>query len=167
MADENPDEAGQVTEKSSGKKWLFIGLAIFFLLGAAGGAFYFFGSSPPAEEPEAENSALPPDLVNDVLELEPLVVNLADDSDIRYARIGISLGIASSNPGEELLQGGLLIPKLRDHCLFLFGQKTSQELLTPEVKETTRADLIAFINEDLDPEKGRVIEVYFTEFIIQ
>jgi flagellar basal body-associated protein FliL len=60
-----------------------------------------------------------------------------------------------------------MIPKLRDFCLGLFGQTTSEQLLTPEVKEAMKQDVMAFINEDLDPGKGKVVEVYFTEFIIQ
>jgi flagellar basal body-associated protein FliL len=89
------------------------------------------------------------------------------DEEIRYARIGVSLGLVSAKPGELIIDEKLMIPKLRDHFLVLVGQKTSAELAANEVKEELKKSIAKFINEGLDPELGRVSEVYFTEFIIQ
>ena len=167
MEDQNPAENEQAEPKSGSKKWLLIIAGLVVLLGGAGGAFYFFGFSAQAEELEEEPTAQDLNQINDVFELEPLVVNLADPDDIRYARIGVSLGLVSATPGELIIDEKLMIPKLRDKFLVLVGQKTSAELGATDVKENLKQAIAEFINEGLDPSLGRVSEVYFTEFIIQ
>jgi flagellar FliL protein len=166
MEDQNPTETEQQEAKSGSKKWLFIIVGLVVLLGGAGGAYYFLGFSAEAEVVEEEQVAQDLNEVNDVFQLEPLVVNLADE-ELRYARIGVSLGLVSSKPGEPIIDEKLMIPKLRDRFLVLVGQKTSAELAANEVKEDLKKSIAEFINEGLDPELGRVTEVYFTEFIIQ
>ena len=166
MADQNPDENQQGEAKGGSKKWLLITAGLVVLLGGAGGAYYFLGFSAEAEVVEAEPSVAELNEINDVFQLEPLVVNLAND-EIRYARIGVSLGLVSAKPGEVIIDEKLMIPKLRDKFLVLVGQKTSAELAKTEVKESLKQAIAEFINEGLDPELGRVSEVYFTEFIIQ
>ena len=171
MEDQNPTVDEPIEDAKPGsKKWILIAVGLVVLLVLGGGAvYYFIGFSAEAEEVEAEQASVhqPPDQVNDVVALEPLVVNLADQGDIRYARIGVSLGLASASPGEPIIDERLIIPKLRDKCLVLVGQKTSQELGTPEVMADLKQAIASFINQELDPSQGRVNEVYFTEFIIQ
>jgi flagellar FliL protein len=167
MEDQNPAENEQIEAKGGSKKWLLIIAGLVVLLAGAGGAFYFFGFSAEAEKIEEEPTAQELSKVNDVFQLEPLVVNLADEDEIRYARIGVSLGLVSARPGEVIIDEKLMIPKLRDKFLVLVGQKSSAELAATEVKENLKHSIADFINEGLDPELGRVGEVYFTEFIIQ
>jgi len=166
MEDQNPAEEQQAEAKGGSKKWLFIVVGLVVLLGGAGGAYYFFGFSAEAEVVEEETPLAELSEINDVFPLEPLVVNLADD-EIRYARIGVSLGLVSAKPGEVIIDEKLMIPKLRDKFLVLVGQKTSDELASTEVQENLKQAIADFINEGLDPKLGRVSEVYFTEFIIQ
>jgi flagellar FliL protein len=167
MEDQNPAENEQAQPKSGSKKWLLIAVGLVVLLGGGGGAAYFLGFSAEAEEATEETTAEGLNEINDIFQLEPLVVNLADEDDIRYARIGVSLGLVSAKPGEAIIEERLLIPKLRDRFLVLVGQKTSTELVSLEVKEALKKDIADFINRSLDPALGRVAEVYFTEFIIQ
>jgi len=167
MEDQNPAESEQAAPKSGSKKWLLIIAGLVVLLAGGGGAVYFFGFNAQAEELEEEPTAQGLNQVNDVFELQPLVVNLADDDDIRYARIGVSLGLVSARPGELIIDERLMISKLRDKFLVLVGQKTSAELGATDVKEDLKQSIADFINKGLDPSLGRVSEVYFTEFIIQ
>ena len=167
MEDQNPAENEQTEEKGGSKKWLLIIVGLVVLLGGAGGAYYFFGFSAEAEEIEEEPTVQELSEINDVFQLNPLVVNLADEGEIRYARIGVSLGLVSAKPGEVILDEKLMIPKLRDKFLVLVGQKSSADLAATDVKENLKKEIADFINEGLDPELGRVSEVYFTEFIIQ
>lgn len=169
MEDENPAVNEPIKDENPGsRKWILIAAGLIVLIALGGGAVYFIGFSAEPEEVEAEPPTVPmPNEVNDVLALEPLVVNLADEGDLRYARIGVSLGLVSKSPGEPIIDEKLVIPKLRDRCLVLVGQKTSQELATPEVMESLKQAIANFINEGLEPDQGRVSEVYFTEFIIQ
>ena len=168
MEDQNPVENEQAEPKSGSKKWLLIivGLVVL-LLGGGGGAYFFLGFGAEAEENPEETTAEGLNEINDVFELEPLVVNLADEDDLRYARIGVSLGLVSAKPGEIVIEEKILIPKLRDRFLVLVGQKTSNQLVSLEVQEALKTDIADFINQSLDPALGRVTEVYFTEFIIQ
>ena len=166
MEDQNPAGNEEAGVKGGPKKWFLILVGLVVLLGGAGGAYYFFGFSAEAEVAKEEPTAEDLREVNDVFQLEPLVVNLADE-EIRYARIGVSLGLVSAKPGQPIIDEKLMIPKLRDRFLILVGQKTSAELARDEVKENIKAAIAEFINRGLDPNLGRVSEVYFTEFIIQ
>ncbi len=167
MEDQYPAENGRTEAKAGSRKWLLIIVGLVVLLGGAGGAVYFFGFSAEAEELEEAPTTQKLNKVNDVFQLEPLVVNLADEDDLRYARIGVSLGLISAKPGAAIIDEKLMIPRLRDKFLVLVGQKTSVELAMTEVKEDLKKAIADFINAGLDPEQGRVAEVYFTEFIIQ
>lgn len=166
MEDQNSAENEQAEARSGFTKWLLITAGLVVLLGGAGGAYYFLGFSAEAEEITDLPTAPEMTRVNDVFQLEPLVVNLADE-DMRYARIGVSLGLVSSKPGQTIIDEKLMIPKLRDKFLELVCQQTSQELSRFEVKEELKRSIADYINGGLDPELGRVSEVYFTEFIIQ
>ena len=105
--------------------------------------------------------------VNEVVQLEPLVVNLQGERKMSYARIGIALGIYNPEPGDPVINQELMVPKITDRFLDSLGLRDASDLLSPDVKEELKAQLKETINDMLEPESGQVIEVYFTEFIVQ
>lgn len=94
--------------------------------------------------------------------LEPFVVNLADPGRPRYAKIVVQLEL-DADPAAAELDG--LKPKVRDSLLMLFSSKGSQEMVTVGGKETLRNEVIRRLNALLTT--GKVVEAYFTEFVVQ
>ena len=158
----------QVEEsKGGGKKWLFISVGLVFILILSGTAAYLFGFFSEPTEAAEDTTAEDAVEVTEVISLQPLVANLSAESKMSYARIGITLGIYNPNPGVELFDRELMIPKIKDQFLASVGQKTSSDLLDSQVKEDLKSELQEQINAILPDEGGRVVEVYFTEFIVQ
>src|SRR5690606_7402268 len=164
-----PDEATD-SQKPGRIKWVILSSVLLIVLGGGGGAaLYFTGYfSSSAEAARANGESAPsPNRVNEVLPLDPLVVNLADEGSIHYARVGVSLGVYNPPPGKTLLDENLLVPKLKDELLPGLGKRTSSELVSPEVRELLRGEIQALVNDILRDSEAEVQEVYFTEFIVQ
>jgi flagellar FliL protein len=158
MADETPEKSGK-------KKWILISAGAGVLLIVISAAvLYFTGllTGDEAEEELVEQAA-----VNEVVALESLVVNLADAEEIHYARVGISLGISNPQPGTPVIDEQLMMPKLKDRLLDSIGKKTSSEMVLAETKNGLKEEVLESVNQMLPSAGGKVIEVYFTEFIIQ
>lgn len=94
--------------------------------------------------------------------LEPFVVNLSDPGRSRYAKIVAQLEVDADQTAAAI--DGLK-PKVRDALLMLFSSKTSEEMVTVGGKETLRNEIIRRVNGLLL--SGKVVEVYFTEFVVQ
>jgi len=167
MPEENKD-AGTENQKSGSKKWIFLSIGLFLIIISSGTAAYLFGFfDAPEEEISEELTEEQSLVVTEVINLQPLVVNLSAESKMSYARIGITLGINNPNPGFEIFDRELMIPKIQDQFLASVGQKTSNDLLDTQIKEGLKLELQEQINAMLPDEGGRVVEVYFTEFIVQ
>ena len=163
MADqetENPEKG------SSSKKWLMLGLGSVGSIAAGAVTLYLLGFGPPPPQ-EIEEEVVPQGEINEVVRMDPLIVNLADEDEIRYARIGVSLGVHNPNRGTPLIDEELMVPKVKDRFLAQLTGRTGRQLLDPQVKEELRQELSSVINELVEPQGGKVLEVYFTEFIIQ
>jgi len=166
MPEEN--EQTEQTERKGGKKWLFlaIGLVLVLILGG-GTAAYMFGFISTSEEEVDEEESEEVIKVNEVISLQPLVANLSADSKMSYARIGITLGIYNPDPGTQVLDRELMVPKIKDQFLASVAVLTSSDLLNSETKKRLKSELKKQINAMLPEGGGRVVEIYFTEFIVQ
>jgi|Deesub1362A_J573_1020465.scaffolds.fasta_scaffold00029_41 flagellar FliL protein len=97
------------------------------------------------------------------LDFGSTVVNLADHPGNRFFRVALVL---------EFLDDGLVEKeiaekehRIRDGLVFLLRQKTTADLRVPEAPNRLREEIREEINRHL--EQGEVVNVYFTEFIIQ
>lgn len=100
-----------------------------------------------------------------VLQLDPFVVNLADQDAARYLRIKISLLVDDKSKVAQIAANQPLQQKVRDVILQSLTAKTSQELINEEGKNKLRHEL-----EDkvaLYFREPKVVDVMFTEFVIQ
>jgi len=100
--------------------------------------------------------------VKSSLHLETFVLNLADNDQRSYLRVGIDLGL-----GRELGKGENAPPvgQVRDTILGVLAQSRVEELLTAGGKAKLKEDLLHALQQRM-PEL-EVEEVYFTEFLIQ
>lgn len=95
------------------------------------------------------------------IDLEPLVVNLADPGGRRYLRVAITLEYADPRVEKEMERVSY---RVRDAIIRALRSKTVADL-APEHSDKVREELLNTINELL--EAGRFTGLYFQEFIIQ
>lgn len=94
--------------------------------------------------------------------LEPIIVNLAETGAKKYLRVTINLELDNSKVVEEIKR---LSPRLIDSLITLLSSKTLSEVEDAKGKINIRKEIITQLNAELST--GRIINVYFTEFIIQ
>ncbi len=122
--------------------------------------------------PHRAELVVPP--TSHIVPLEPLLVNLADQSGTAYARISLALRVADSSSktgsseGEKAkgvsLQPEIIVP-VRDTVLTVLGKETADELLAPEGKNQLRMVLKTELAER-NPALN-LKEVYLTDLLIQ
>ncbi len=164
MADEEASDAAPAAGGSS-KKMMMLGLVGVLLLGGGGGAAWFFmggekeeGEKHAKAEHEEEHSEEP----GPVMELEPFLLNLADRDELRFLKVSIKLEL---DRPEEKTDYTNKVPAIRDVLLVLLSSKESQILRTTNGKRRIREEIMTRVNGVMN--KGKVANVFFTDFIIQ
>jgi flagellar FliL protein len=164
------------TPKKNASNLVLIAVAVVVLAGGGFAAWRFLPRLPAAveakggkaeedETPRKKSKKRPQ--VKSVMHLDSFVVNLTGPDESGYLRVGIDLGCdtePSSGEGEKKKDDGATA-MIRDTVLTVLGRSKASELLTPEGKEKLKKDLVEALDERL-PDLG-VLEVYFTEFIVQ
>ena len=164
-ADERNDEVPETGEKPVEKggvltKWVIIGVVLLAIIaGAVAGGLYFFRSS---ESVAKQHPAEPVAVIGVLWAMEPFIINLRDNNGERYLKVIMQLEVSQPAVVSEL---NLLKPKLRDSSLDLLASKTFQELQDLSGKQKLRDDLMMRMNSFLT--SGKIVRVYFTEFVIQ
>lgn len=152
---------------SGGKKKLIIIIVAVVLLLVVGGVGAFLAMSGgsggeeeegdvPAEEGAAEGIELP----GAVMPLEVFIVNLQVKGSFLKAQIQLEFVDPELPPTIENDT-----PKIRDSIIRVLSSKTASEILNPDGKEALKEELKDTVNEVLGAED--VVQVYFTEFIVQ
>jgi len=167
MADE-AEKADEPVKAGMNKKLLLI--VLLGLLVVGGGAGFFFMSGGDAgkkvkadEHADAEAEHEPdPKIAGPVLDLDPFVLNLADHDHLRYLKVSIKLQL--DRPQEETDFTDKL-PAIRDALLVLLTSKESRSLRTIDGKMLVRDEIGGRVNTIM--KKGKIQQVFFTEFIIQ
>lgn len=161
--DENEGEE-QIPEKkkSSALKWIIISVIAVLILGGGGAGAYFFlfkAAAPAADKKNAEQ-AKPQAAI--FWPMDAFIVNLVDNDGERYLKAVMQLELSDQAAVEEL---NLLKPKLRDSILDLLSAKTYKDMMDPIGKQRLRDEIALRANGYLT--KGKIVKVYFTEFVIQ
>jgi flagellar FliL protein len=147
------------------KKRLVLIIVTILALGVLGGGFYAYRASllASAKPSEPEKAPHPPKVtMGPVYPLEPFLVNLAEPGRPRFLKVVLNLELDSPAVSAEL--DGLK-PKVRDNVLTLLSSKSVADLTSVGDKERLRNEIIHRINSFLSA--GKVIEVYFVEFVVQ
>lgn len=140
------------------KKLIIIGMAVVIVVtgGTIGTVYYkkFFGKKEPQQQ-QAPVGAIWP--------MDPFIVNIQDTggSD-RYLKIVVELDISDKNCIAELNQ---LKPKLRDNVLDLLSSKSYKDIMDISGKQRLREEIMMRLNNFLTG--GKIIKVYFTDFVVQ
>jgi flagellar FliL protein len=140
------------TPKKSKKKLLIIVLLVLVLAGA--GAYFMLGrGGAPAPVPPPEPGT--------VLTLDPITLNLASG---RYLKLGLALQFtvegSVAGEGAPALDGS----KALDLAISQLSDRPIIELNSGAAREKAKEELVKAIEKAYDE---KVMDVYFTEFVMQ
>lgn len=141
-------------------KGLMLMLFALLLAGGGGGAYWWLSRTPveaaPREIPLSERGLVP---------FDPFMVNLADGGGNRFLKVNLQLVLEDAETAEKVAGTPVVVSRIRSEILELLTEQQAAALVTPEGK----AALKTAIGEHLAPvlEGGKVIDVLFSEFIVQ
>jgi flagellar FliL protein len=153
MAKTKAAETTEPVAADSGKKKKILIIAVA-LIAVAGAWFMLMG--PGSGKGEAEAAEPVP---GEVVALEPITMNLADG---RLLKVGLALQLPLESGGGH---GGELNGSVAlDEAISFLGEHTYAQLAVPEGRQKAKAELSKRVYERYHHE---VLEVYFTEFVMQ
>ncbi len=178
MAKKKKEEEQQPEEKKKGGalKWIII---LLLLLGlAGGGAFAYFKYIEPMmkkggdegekqEEVEKKEDKDKKDkkekpAISDIISLPPQIVNLADPLGRRYLKVGIDVEVNTLEGAGKLQEH---MAQIKDSLLLLLSSKTYKDLEGIANKLVLKKEIVERLNQVVND--VFVVNVYFTEFVIQ
>jgi flagellar protein FliL len=144
--------------KPGSKLFFFLTLGLCLALLGGGGYFGYtqFLASQPEEQIRSGRG------IGEMYGLEPFVVNLSDPKGKRYLKIQLEIELMSPEAVERAARA---TPKLRDMVIMMITSLTFEDVMTPEGKILIRDELLQRFNQIMRPD--RVLNIYFTEFVIQ
>ncbi len=150
---------------------VIVAAALVVLLGG-GAALYFLvlhkpkeGDDKKAEGHKTEKAvpgAVQEGAVGPMIEIKEFIVNIISGDSAHYVKAAISLELNNELAVEEVNKR---MPQIRDSVLLLISNKTMEELQDLQGKKQLKAELRAKINTFLT--KGKVKDIYFTDFVVQ
>jgi flagellar FliL protein len=93
---------------------------------------------------------------------QPFLVNLADTDTARYLKVKVELELENELMAEEVEKK---LPQINDEIIMLLSSKTFEEVTTVAGKQALKQMMQRGINAKL--KEGKVVNVYFTEFVVQ
>lgn len=160
MAEETTDEEAAEAAAKAKKKKMIIGLVV------GGGLLYNFvlkGAPPPEEETVAGAAAV--EVVveeGEIAPIEELVVNLADQDELHYLRVGVGAVLSLETVLADIEPQ---LPKVSDIVIDVVSQKTFTELRIPGSTTALKEEISAAVAEAF-PE-GEIVRVIFTTYVMQ
>ena len=162
MEKAKPEGEAAEPQKGKGKKglmkWIVIGVAALVVIGGGvfGGKYYL---DQGAAKKEAEKKPPP---IGTLWATEPFIVNLMDNEGERFLKVVLQLELSDPECGKEL---DVLKPKVRDTILGILTIKSLKDITGSEGKQRLKEDIAIRLNNLLS--RGRIVQVYFTDFVIQ
>jgi flagellar FliL protein len=145
---------------------IIISVAVLFM-GMVGAGFYILWnkiSQMPLDPAAVEEIPVEEEenVIGPLYSLDTMIVNLADHGGKRYLRVTMALEL--SDP-EAAMTIESRLPQVRDAILMILPTKTYDDVSTTEGKIALRGEVMEKINGLMT--KGRVNNIYFTEFVVQ
>ncbi|MBF0496996.1 MAG: flagellar basal body-associated FliL family protein [Deltaproteobacteria bacterium] len=97
-----------------------------------------------------------------VVPLDTFIVNLAEATGDRYLKVTMQLKMSDKGSKEELEKR---MPQIRNDIIEMLTSKTYAQVSNYGGKELLRRQISAKINSILS--NGKVLQIYFTEFMVQ
>jgi flagellar FliL protein len=164
MSDAKETEKADAKPKKKSK--LIPILAVVFVLlagGGAGGYWMYSKRTAEAGGEAAKKEEKPPK--SGVVDMEPFVVNLADESGKRFLRVNMKLLTWDEEQAAEMKEDAVINAKVRASILELLSLQYAAPLVTPEGKEELKKAIAEQVTEAA--EELKVTDVLFVEFVVQ
>jgi len=163
MPDPKEQNQAQEQEEGSGKKSkLKLIILVVLIVALGGGGFFgykkFFGKK--SEEVAEEQKPTIPQTVT--YQLDTFLVNLADPGGKRYLKLTMELELDNSKVIDEITKENF---KIRDTILLILSSKEFDDISTVGGKLALKKEIMAKLNGMLHT--GKVLNIYFTEFLVQ
>ena len=173
MADKKAQAPEKEPKKKGGKlKLIIILLVVLAILGGGGfAAWKFFlqpklaGDAASGNETHAESAPKAEEHAaagGQLVTLDSFVVNLSDPMGRRYLKTTMDVEVADAAAAAELTAA---MPKVKDTLLLLLSSKSFEEISSMDRKIELKNQIVDRLNLILG--KGKVRNVYFTEFVVQ
>jgi flagellar FliL protein len=156
--EEQSAEGGKEKKKGSKLKWIIIGIVVLLVLGGGGAGAYFFLNKSANKEANAPPK--PP--IGAVWAPDVFIINLADADADRYLKVVMNFELSDPLAVAEL---DVMKPKVRDMVLSVLTVKGIKDLNSFEGKQRLKEEIAMRLNNHMT--KGKVVQVYFTDFVIQ
>jgi len=101
-----------------------------------------------------------------IMDLGEFTINLADKDETRFARFKISLEVSSTKTIAELSKPEWNV-RLRDAIILTVKDKKASDLSTSAGLLSLAVEIKTNLNKIVPPDKGRILRVYFTDFVVQ
>jgi flagellar FliL protein len=171
MSDAEKAEKTAAAPKAKKKSKLVpILIAVIVLLGGGGAGGYWMYSKKSGEPKAAEPEPAPKP---GVVDMEPFVVNLADEGGNRFLRVNLKLLTWDEEQATELKEDAVSSARIRSAILELLSLQHAAPLTTPEGKEELKKAIAERAAEATAPHGGisehelTVIDVLFVDFVVQ
>ncbi len=165
---QEPAQETQKQGRSKRKIFLLSLLILFLLTGLAGLGYWGYQQFGPfqerADQPDdTEAAEAEPDRGRtELVSMPTMLVNLADPLGKRYLKVTMDLEVAGRNAPDTIRDNK---SRLKDALILLFSSKSYAELSSMEQKMALKDEIISRLNQILG--SSVVLDVYFTEFVIQ
>ena len=173
MADKKAQAPEKEVKKKGGKlKLIILLLLVLGILGGGGFAAWKFYLQPkmageaaaeaPAEGEGHKPAEEAPATGGQLVTLDSFVVNLSDPMGRRYLKTTMDVEVVDASSAAELTAA---MPKVKDTLLLLLSSKSFEDISSMDRKLELKNQIVDRLNLILG--KGKVRNVYFTEFVVQ
>jgi flagellar FliL protein len=145
---------------------IIISVAVLFM-GMVGAGFFILWnkiSQVPVDPSKVAEMAVEEEenVIGPLYPLDTMIVNLSDDGGKRYLRVTMALELSDPESADTIESR---LPQIRDAVLMILPTKTYDDVSTTDGKIALRNQVMEKINTLMT--KGRVNNIYFTEFVVQ
>ena len=145
---------------------IIISVAVLFR-GMVGAGFFILWnkiSQVPVDPSKVAEMAVEEEenVIGPLYPLDTMIVNLSDDGGKRYLRVTMALELSDPESVDTIESR---LPQIRDAVLMILPTKTYDDVSTTDGKIALRNQVMEKINTLMT--KGRVNNIYFTEFVVQ
>lgn len=166
LAKKKAASEGEATRGKGGKKKLILIVVVAVLILAAGAAaakIFLFKKAPVSPE-QARAAKETKETKLETLQLDSLVVNLADQDASHYLRITVVLAF----PGGEEVKKKLEEKKFafRDHIIQLLRKKHYAEVIAPDYTEKLKKEILSALKQSAGGQL-EISDIYITEYLVQ
>jgi len=121
-------------------------------------------AAKPAPPPAAKPAPPPPPVKAGptIVDLDPFLVNLADTSETRFAKITVKIESRTPDFSQSMDDH---LHQVRDSLLILISSKRYTDIRTVEGKLELRDNIVERVNAIVG--EGKATAAYFTDFVVQ